>query len=460
MDVSFELSANKAENKPVLRAQSNPTVVQATLQAVNKDTLEYIAQAIKDGDNLPNSTASLEAKVLRRALIVAPQYEVHLTNYIQLPATLNDVSRIHKMLTQRGYDRANIRILVDGLTDPTSDNIIKSLEWLVSEAQPGDYRFFHFSGHGTHILSTKKEGKEALRIPEKRSASLPHDHELSHSSNRSTQFKRVKSLDVDNREIAYYNEAIVTSYKPLPLIDSLSKDVREYNLIRDSVLNAYFAKLPKQCKLTCTLDCCHSGRMINNNFKLAGAGFRGKCTYSDASGHKPTEPSGTFTRKDDFIEQLNNKQTVKEFSLPGGYPALDDALDPPDSPIYEEPISLPVVQTATQPSSPSLFSRLIQNFFSPPLISKLKELLPAEEASRDKIKADMLTWAGCHQRQGAIDHNDMRGGLFTWSFTETVLASKGSVTIGKLIYAYIVSESLGKLALIMELKKLQKGFQI
>ncbi|KAG8684525.1 hypothetical protein FRC08_013644 [Ceratobasidium sp. 394] len=125
MDVSLELDVNYSDSRPTLRGSMDPTVSQASV--VDISTLQYISKAIEDGDHLPNTEASLGAKTQRRALIVAPQYEVHFTKYQPLPATLNDIYNVHKMLTQRGYDRRNIRILVDGDGDtaPTRDNIVR-----------------------------------------------------------------------------------------------------------------------------------------------------------------------------------------------------------------------------------------------------------------------------------------------------------------------------------------------
>ncbi|KAG8741251.1 hypothetical protein FRC10_003131 [Ceratobasidium sp. 414] len=40
-------------------------------------------------------------------------------------------------------------------------------------------------------------------------------------------------------------------------------------------LNAKIAKLPPESNLTCVIDCCASGRILNNSVKLVGAGFRG-----------------------------------------------------------------------------------------------------------------------------------------------------------------------------------------
>ncbi|KAG8773768.1 hypothetical protein FRC12_002325 [Ceratobasidium sp. 428] len=473
MDVSLEHGVNRTNSTPVLRGAANSTVAQAP-PAYDRSTLEYVFGAIRVGDNLPNTDAGLRARVQRRALIVAPQYQVHFENYGHLPATLNDVCRMHKMLKQCGYEEANIRILVDGLaTDPTSDNVLESLKWLVSNVQPGNYRFFHFSGHGTHILSTKDKGKEALKIPEKRSNSLPLDHELSASSKQ--QYERVSELSAPKQEITYYNEAIITTFKPVPLLESLTKDVTEYNMIRDSVLNEYFSQLPENSRLTCTLDvcdfieqtlrqanmqvlqCCHSGRMLNNNFKLAGAGFRGRSVYSSAQGNAPKEPMGDFTRMDDLMEQHNKQANQNPFpqysfnTANASIPADSTSLSPDTSTAQ----TLPVERGKPAPAVAASAPPMAHNYTSPPLVSKMTELLPAEEASRDKIKADMLTWSGCHQRQAAVDYTDSRGGLFTrvstWyavynvprllivfkplriqSFAETVMSNISPVSVGQL----------------------------
>jgi uncharacterized caspase-like protein len=34
---------------------------------------------------------------------------------------------------------------------PTRQNIINAMNWLVADAQPGDSLFFHFSGHGGSV---------------------------------------------------------------------------------------------------------------------------------------------------------------------------------------------------------------------------------------------------------------------------------------------------------------------
>ncbi|CAE7208495.1 unnamed protein product [Rhizoctonia solani] len=77
------------------------------------------------------------------------------------------------MLLKHGYEQGNIRILVAraGNTtqykcQPTKKNIMKSLAWLVQGARKGDYRYFHFSGHGEVFESST--GKVAREIPKDR----------------------------------------------------------------------------------------------------------------------------------------------------------------------------------------------------------------------------------------------------------------------------------------------------
>ncbi|KAG8681579.1 hypothetical protein FRC09_017384, partial [Ceratobasidium sp. 395] len=276
------------------------------------------------------------------------------------------------------------------------------------------------------------KGKETLKIPEKRSNSLPLDHELNASSKQ--QYERVSELSAPKQEITYYNEAIITTFKPVPLLESLTKDVTEYNMIRDSVLNEYFSQLPENSRLTCTLDCCHSGRMLNNNFKLAGAGFRGRSVYSSAQGNAPKEPTGDFTRMDDLMEQHNKQANQNPFpqysfnTANASIPADSTSLSPDTSTAQTLPVERGKPARAVAASAPPM----VHNYTSPPLVSKMTELLPAEEASRDKIKADMLTWSGCHQRQAAVDYTDSRGGLFTRSFAETVMSNISPVSVGQL----------------------------
>lgn len=71
----------------------------------------------------------------------------------ELKGCINDVRNLAPFLNQRyGFPYDDMVILTDDQRDPaaqpTRDNIIRAMHWLVSGAQPNDSLFFHFSGHG------------------------------------------------------------------------------------------------------------------------------------------------------------------------------------------------------------------------------------------------------------------------------------------------------------------------
>ncbi|KAG8747981.1 hypothetical protein FRC11_012158, partial [Ceratobasidium sp. 423] len=176
-----------------------------------------------------------------------------------------------------------------------------SLRWLVEGTEAGDYRYFHckalkrpsgwvvdtqkVSGHGISYESTVSEGKVAQVVPAP--ASVPGDyHELQPETGTRVTLQVVRAS-----QLKYYNEAHRT-----PGLDDFDD-----NRIHDRELNNEFARLPKHSFLTVSLDSCHSGRMISmwgfsvvciiivtivwdafapdNNYKLAGAGLRGRLTH-------------------------------------------------------------------------------------------------------------------------------------------------------------------------------------
>ncbi|KAF8606459.1 hypothetical protein BDV93DRAFT_346069 [Ceratobasidium sp. AG-I] len=218
----------------------------ANIDGVTDLTLQYLKDAISIGDRLPNPENIEPAE--RRALLVAPRYEEKHPNvhYPELPFTINDAHRIHEMLVQNGYDPKNIRVLADrfeedGLSDPSGLNINKSLDWLVEGSRPGDYRFFHFAGHGTRLQSKEGEGKRA------RVVSVTRRDDGEPSGPHGVVQKQIIPVN----KVAYYNEAMVASYRPRPYFSKVTDE--EYSLIRDKRLNEVFARLPEGCLLTVML---------------------------------------------------------------------------------------------------------------------------------------------------------------------------------------------------------------
>ncbi|CAE6529688.1 unnamed protein product [Rhizoctonia solani] len=214
-----------------------------------------IHMAISNGDNLPNTVASLEAKVKRRALLVAVQHDYGdmrnaVNGYLHMRASPTDVLLVYRMLLTRGYEPQNIRILVMGATSgslsyPRKQNMMDSLEWLFHSAESGDYRYFHFSGHG---YAYEVEDGE-----------VTHDkHDCSPALG--SPFK-------------FYREALLTEWEYPSWEDMIKRQLKEpikldaENRIDAEELNAMINKLPEGCTLTVTLDCFHGARMYNINYK-------------------------------------------------------------------------------------------------------------------------------------------------------------------------------------------------
>lgn len=73
----------------------------------------------------------------------------------ELRGCINDVKRMRQCLIERyGFSEDDIEILIDtdeSYTQPTGKNIRSALARLVRSADPGDFLFVHYSGHGTRL---------------------------------------------------------------------------------------------------------------------------------------------------------------------------------------------------------------------------------------------------------------------------------------------------------------------
>jgi hypothetical protein len=71
----------------------------------------------------------------------------------QLRGCINDVRNMSAYLVDNfGYKREDMVILTDDqqnpMSQPTKQNILRAMHWLVKDARPNDSLFFHYSGHG------------------------------------------------------------------------------------------------------------------------------------------------------------------------------------------------------------------------------------------------------------------------------------------------------------------------
>lgn len=110
----------------------------------------------------------------RKALLVGCNYP---GSEAPLNGCMNDVFNIKRFLIDHfGYEEGNICVLGDsessdgqvGEALSTRANIIRYIEWLVSDAEPDDSLFFHYSGHGSNqddLDGDEYDGKDESICP-------------------------------------------------------------------------------------------------------------------------------------------------------------------------------------------------------------------------------------------------------------------------------------------------------
>ncbi|KAJ2970637.1 hypothetical protein NQ176_g8093 [Zarea fungicola] len=86
----------------------------------------------------------------RKALLIGINY---FGQRGQLRGCINDVRNMTSYLAEQfGYRREDMVILTDDqqnpMSQPTKQNILRAMHWLVKDARPNDSLFFHYSGHG------------------------------------------------------------------------------------------------------------------------------------------------------------------------------------------------------------------------------------------------------------------------------------------------------------------------
>mmetsp|Transcript_118465 Transcript_118465/g.295595 ORF Transcript_118465/g.295595 Transcript_118465/m.295595 type:complete len:514 (+) Transcript_118465:56-1597(+) len=150
-----------------------------------------------------------EASGRTRALLVGINY---MGSTSELRGCHNDVHKMCTYLNKNGYADDCMRLLLDDgeHDEPTRANIIRGFEWLVEGAQAGDSLFFHYSGHGTSVRDDgddEEDGKDECLVP---------------------------------------------------------VDFQAAGLLRDDdTFKHLVAPLQEGALLTCVLDCCHSGTILD-----------------------------------------------------------------------------------------------------------------------------------------------------------------------------------------------------
>jgi hypothetical protein len=153
----------------------------------------------------------------RKALMIGINYVTMEKGKGRLAGCVNDVDNMKELITG-SFGYSDIKVYHDELPDegdwPTKRNIMAGIEWLTSGAKAGDQLWFHFSGHGTQVAD--KTGDEG-----------------------------------DGKD-----EAMVPC------------DFRKSGLIVDDELKKHLVdSLPSGVRLTCIMDCCHSGTGMDLPFE-------------------------------------------------------------------------------------------------------------------------------------------------------------------------------------------------
>lgn len=363
---------------------------------IPKDVMGYVKDAIQRGDKLPNSQIKPRRFARRRALIIAPQYADIGSEYPRLPSTANDVKLIHETLVMWGYEHSNIRVLCDvcrgfnGRADPTRENILDSLEWLVRDTHQGDYRFLHFSGHGERLLSNSSTGKEARIVRTITEVDMLEDYELvAHRFPR-----RIKAKIIPMEERVYYNEAIITK----PSESKWGDNPENASKIWDSELNAWLSKLPEGSTITCVMDCCASGRILNANTKLLGGGLR----TIPCSGMYYNGASFTHDGRSQVTTHQTTRTSINDPSPRGAVRIPGICITPHKA----------VTSTRNHANTPIAYPTSKSTVV-------MLEKIPKRERNMDHIRAQLFAWSSCHQRQLAWESSKWNAGLLTYFFSQS-----------------------------------------
>lgn len=140
----------------------------------------------------------------------------------ELSGCHNDAMNMKKYLMRvHGFQEHNMTVLMDDgrHQSPTKANILFAYQQLVRQSQPGDTVFCHYSGHGG----------------------------------------RVRDLNGDEDD-GYDETLIPVDFK------------RAGQIIDDDLFNVLVKPMPKGVLVTCLMDCCHSGTVLDLPYRFTADG--------------------------------------------------------------------------------------------------------------------------------------------------------------------------------------------
>lgn len=186
------------------------------------------------GGGAPQSYAFQYSKCTgrRKALLIGINY---FGQRGQLRGCINDVRNMTAFLAEQfGYRREDMVILTDDqqnrMSQPTKQNILRAMHWLVKGAQPNDSLFFHYSGHGGQTKDL--DGDEPDGFDE---VIYPVDfRQNGHITDDEMHRIMVKSLQPGVRLTAIFDSCHSGTALDLPYIYSTQGVLKEPNLAKEA----------------------------------------------------------------------------------------------------------------------------------------------------------------------------------------------------------------------------------
>jgi len=166
----------------------------------------------------------------RKALLVGINYA---SSHAPLKGCVNDLWNLQCLLRHTlQYGDDQLRLLIDSVDGrpqkperaPTKANIQSGLQWLISEAQPGDNLLFIFCGYGAqHPRTLQSDQYEGYIVPVDFAADLPAGFFDAGGDCRSPP-------------------GACQGYRLVPLLE----------------ISSYISQLPPMCRISVMMDCCYA----------------------------------------------------------------------------------------------------------------------------------------------------------------------------------------------------------
>ncbi|GAB7357295.1 hypothetical protein MBLNU459_g8262t1 [Dothideomycetes sp. NU459] len=168
----------------------------------------------------------------RKALLIGINY---FGQRGQLRGCINDVKNMSSYLNEHfGYKREDMVILTDDqqnpLSQPTKQNILRAMHWLVKDARPNDSLFFHYSGHGGQtpdLDGDEEDGYDEVIYP-------VDFRQVGHIVDDEMHLVMVKTLPPGVRLTAIFDSCHSGSALDLPYIYSTQGVLKEPNLAKEA----------------------------------------------------------------------------------------------------------------------------------------------------------------------------------------------------------------------------------